>query len=107
MGTIARTVETTRATLEIKSFQDVFDRPGFLGPADLPYLPPKYEPLLEKTQRILEAARIEAGVEQAEDFVQRTQSGAFAWAGPPGAPETRPLRVSPEQSAGSVLNWFA
>ncbi len=107
MGFVASTVALSRETLGNVGFQSWFERPGFLTFKDLPYLPPPFVPLMDKTQQIIEATQEK--VERSHDagFVNRTQSGWFAWAGPPGAPENRPQHSAPEESGGSVFNWFA
>jgi len=106
MGTIAETVALSQKTLGNISFQQWFDRPGFLSFRDLPYLPPPYTPLLEKTQQIAQDLHDTSEKALAAGFADRTQSGAYAWAGPPGHQENRPQHSAPEESSGSVFNWF-
>lgn len=106
MGTIAENVALSQKTQGIVSFQNWFERPGFLTFRDLPYLPPPYTSLLEKTEQIVEASRASARSAYEAGYLERTQSGWFPWAGPPGAPENRPQHNAPEESAGSVFNWF-
>ncbi len=107
MGVVADNVELSRNTLQIRSFREWFDRPGFLTAKDLPYIPPKEPALLEKAERII--AWTQGRIEQAheEGFVDRTQSGFPVWAGPPGLPETRPIVTRPEGAGGDIFNWVA
>ena len=104
MGIIAKTAQTSAFALNLQSFWDLF------GPLnnyydDLPHVvaQEKYTPLLEKAAGITQAMRDKAEIEREAGFMQRTQSGAFAWAGPPGPPEARPPRQLPEQPQGGVF----
>lgn len=106
MGVIAENVELSRKTQDIRPFQDWFDRPGFLTFKDLPYLPPPYAPLLERAEGVVQDMRDDSRAAHEAGFVERTQSGASPWAGPPGIQESRPQHMAPEESPGSVFNWF-
>lgn len=106
MGVIAENVELSRKTLGNTPFQDWFDRPGFLTSKDLPYLPPPYASLWERAEGIVQDMRDDSRAAQAAGFAERTQSGAFPWAGPPGIKEARPQHTAPEESPGSVFNWY-
>ncbi len=103
MGIIARTVETSSYALGLEGFTDIFPRPQFLSFKDLPYLPEPYTPLLEDAAAIASSLRATGDAHWDANFVNRTQSGAFAFAGPPGFPENRPLRA-PEESSGAIYS---
>lgn len=107
MGYIAKNVQRSQYALGIALFMDTFERPAILGPKDLPYLPPPYASILEKTNAFVALDKVQNQAATEAGFVSRTQSGAPAWAGPPGLPETRPITVRPEQSRGTIFNWLA
>ncbi len=91
----------------VRGFQEWFDTPVFLSTRDLPYLPPEETTLVEKSQEIVNWTRKRAEAAHEQQFAQRARSGFAAWAGPPGAPENRPIAVVPEDSGGDVFSWIA
>lgn len=107
MGTIAGVYDLEREVARSLGLQDWLPESVVLSFEDLPYNAPPFTPLLDKAQEIVDDARDKAALAWEEGFAERTQSGAYAWAGPPGLPENRPQHGSPEESSGQVLNWFA
>ncbi len=107
MGIIADTVEKSRFALGLKTFPEWFDRPGFLTFKDLPYMPPAYQSLMDRTRASFLQMEAKAAAEYEAGFVKRSQSGMPAWAGPPGLPETRPITSLPEQQSGGVVDGVA
>jgi|GEM_PF-6721256 len=107
MGYIAENYLKSQFALGIVPFMDTFQRPAFLSPKDLPYLPPPYQSVLEKVNAIVELDKARVADSYDTNFADRTQSGAPAWAGPPGFPETRPITVRPEQDGGTIMSWVA
>ncbi|THB67014.1 MAG: hypothetical protein D6E12_09430 [Desulfovibrio sp.] len=105
MGIVARTYETSTFALDIHPFSDVHPR-VILGPEDQPHVAPRFVPLLEKANAIVDATQAKAEAEFRSGFVNRTQSGMPPWAGPPGPPEIR-APITPEQAGGGILSWVA
>ena len=103
MGYIADIVETSQFAQRIETIQDQ-QQPFLLQAKDQPHVAPKFVPMFQKLQNIMEADRARAEASHEAGFVNRTQGGHFIWSGPPGIPETRGPRT-PEQSGGSLLNW--
>lgn len=105
MGIIASTYETSRFANNQRTFWENLPGPFLLGPANQPHALPPFTPLMDRVQGILADLRADGEAAYADaGFAGRTQLGMPAWAGPPGFQETRPIRVRPEASDGTMVN---